>query len=177
MGMDKFQPRYQVHEYPGRKPWYVVRKYIEEYSKQGEAVLEPFCGSGVIPCEALIARRKAIAVDIDPLAIFISRMTCISPVDLIMLEAAFARVEQAAKANIYDLYVLEDKCSVCGKQLVISSAARTPQGINVKASCSECNKGHELVYDSEDWKINTDESIPYWYLAGAELPEGIRGNI
>lgn len=178
MKMDKFQPRYQVHEYPGRKPWYIVRKYIERYSSPGETVLEPFCGSGVVSCETLIARREAIAIDIDPLAIFISKMTCISPVDLTKLERDFSEIERTAKRVIYDLYLLEEKCSACDRSLVISSATRMPQTqkINVRAFCPECSKIHELLYELSNWQ-NTDESIPYWYPAGVELPEGIRGNI
>ncbi|MFC1715813.1 DNA methyltransferase [Candidatus Poribacteria bacterium] len=179
MRKDKFQPRYQIHEYPGRKPWYVVRKYIERYARPGETVLEPFCGSGVIPCEALIAGRKAIAVDIDPLAILISEMTCISPVDLAKLEQAFTEVKRVAKETIYVLYLLEEKCSVCDGQLVISSAARMPQiqEVNVRAFCSECDETHELVYELQGWEKSIEEPIPYWHPEGVELPEGIRGNI
>jgi 16S rRNA G966 N2-methylase RsmD len=177
--MDKFQIRYQIHEYPGRKPWYVVRKYIENYSGPGDTILDPFCGSGVVPCEVLIARRKVVAVDVDPLAVFIAKMTCISPVDLVELERVFSEVEKAAKETIYELYKLEDTCADCGDRLIVSSAARLPdiQKVNVKAFCPECSKSFDMVYDLEDWGSNADECIPYWYPKDVELPIGIRGNV
>ncbi len=177
--MDKFQVRYQIHEYPGRKPWYVVRRYIENYSGPGDTVLDPFCGSGVVACEGLIARRRVVAVDVDPLAVFISKMTCISPIDLTELERAFSEVEKAARETIYELYKLEDTCTDCRGQLIVSSAARLPdiQKVNVKAFCLECGKYCEMVYDLEDWRSNADEYIPYWYPKDVELPAGIRGNI
>jgi 16S rRNA G966 N2-methylase RsmD len=177
--MGKFQVRYQIHEYPGRKPWYVVRKYIESYSGPGDTVLDPFCGSGVVPCEALIARRKVVAADVDPLAVSIAKMTCISPVDLAGLERAFKEVEEAAKETICELYRLGDNCADCGEQLIVSSAARLPdiQEVKVRAFCPDCGKSCDLVYDLGDWGSNTDECIPYWYPKNVELPVGIRGNI
>ena len=177
--IDKFQPRYQIHEYPGRKPWYIIREYIENYSRPGEMILDPFCGSGVVPCEALIVRRRVIALDIDPLAVFISKMTCISPINLEELQKSFSKVERAARNVIYELYTLKESCAACGDQLVISSAARMPhtQNVNVKAACSGCNKAHNLICDLQNWESSMDESIPYWYPKDVELPAGIRGNI
>jgi len=179
MKINKFQPRYQIHEYPGRKPWYIIRKYIENYSKPGEMILDPFCGSGVVSCEALIARRKTISLDIDPLAVFISKMTCISPINLGKLKKAFSEVQQAAKKVIYKLYVLEENCPACGDRLVVESAARMPhiQKVDVKARCLGCDKVRNLVYELQDWDNNVDGSVPYWYPEDVELPAGIRGNI
>jgi len=179
VGVDKFQARYQVHEYPGRKPWYVVRKYVEGCSEPGDVVLDPFCGSGVVPCESLIMRRRAVAFDIDPLAIFISKMTCTSPIDLEKLERVFGQVERMAKNAVYKLYTLEEMCPVCGEHLVISSAARMPdvQQVNVKAICPVCGKFHNLTSDLQDWRDGAGEPIPYWYPRDVELPAGIRGNI
>ncbi len=179
MNRDKFQPRYQIHEYPGRKPWYVVRRYINSYSRRGETILDPFCGSGVVPCEALIARRKAVALDIDPLAVFISKMTCISPVDLRKMERAFRKVERAAKENIHKLYRAQESCAVCGGQLAASSASRMPnaQKVNLRVYCQKCAKFSDMVRDLQDWEKAEDSPIPYWYPENVELPVGIRGNI
>jgi hypothetical protein len=179
MKIDKFPCRYQIHEYPGRKPWYVVREYTERYSGPGEVILDPFCGSGVIPCESLITRRRAIALDIDPLAVFISKMTCISPIDLRKLEKAFSKVEQAANKVIHKLYILEESCAACGDHLVAGSAARTPriQKVRVKAYCSGCGRIHDLACDLQDWESNGDKYVPYWYPRDVQLSDGIRGNI
>jgi DNA modification methylase len=57
-----------MHKFWARKPHNIVRHYIESYSRDGEIVLDPFCGSGVTPLEAMKQGRKAIAVDLDPIA-------------------------------------------------------------------------------------------------------------
>ena len=33
---------YKIHKYWARKPWYIVEKYIEDYSSIGELVMDPF---------------------------------------------------------------------------------------------------------------------------------------
>ena len=65
-------PMYLMHKYWARKPSNVVRAYIEHYSKVGDIILDPFCGSGPTPIEAIKTDRKAVAVDLDPMAIFIT---------------------------------------------------------------------------------------------------------
>ena len=52
----------------------VVRKLIDEYSRPGDHVLDPFCGSGTMLVEAAIAGRNAVGVDVDPVAAFVSRV-------------------------------------------------------------------------------------------------------
>ena len=51
-------PMYLMHKYWARKPHNVVREYIEHYTKKGDIVLDPFCGSGVTVLEALKADRS-----------------------------------------------------------------------------------------------------------------------
>jgi adenine-specific DNA methylase len=43
------------------------------YSEPGQTILDPFCGSGTVAVEALAAGRGAINVDIDPVAVFVTR--------------------------------------------------------------------------------------------------------
>lgn len=64
-----------MHKYWARKPHSVVGEYIERYTQKGEFMLDPFIGSGVTAIEALKRGRKAIATNLDPIAIFITRMT------------------------------------------------------------------------------------------------------
>ena len=63
---------YLMHKYWARKPHNVVAEYIKHYSNKGDIVLDPFWGSGVTAFEALKLGRKVIAVDLDPMAIFIT---------------------------------------------------------------------------------------------------------
>jgi hypothetical protein len=58
----------QLSPYVGKLKSGMVRVLIHLYSKQGDTVLDPFSGSGVVPLEALLAGRKAIANDLSPYA-------------------------------------------------------------------------------------------------------------
>ncbi|MBD3181764.1 hypothetical protein GF312_05695 [Candidatus Poribacteria bacterium] len=174
---DKFQPRYQLHEYPGRKPWYVIRNYINEYSKPGDTILDPFCGSGVVLCESLITRRKALGVDIDPVAVFISGMTCISPIQIKQLKKDFQKIAAKAKDKIYEIYAVPDLCDRCGGKMFASRVARLPGELALKATCLECNKHQDSIISLSEWEIEGDIEIPYWYPKDIKLPSDIQGNI
>lgn len=101
---------YLMHKYWARKPWNVVAEYIKHYSKEGDIVLDPFCGSGPVIVESLKNGRKAIGVDLNPIAIFSTRMTAI-PVDLENFKKAFKLLEGKLRDEINSLY--RYKCSRC----------------------------------------------------------------
>jgi DNA modification methylase len=82
---------YGVHGYFTRQPWNIVAQYINNYTQPGDTVLDPFSGSGVTAIEALVNNRKAIAIDINPLAIFIVNSLIIPVADDEFFEA-FDRV-------------------------------------------------------------------------------------
>ena len=66
------QRHYGVHPYFTRRPFNVVRRYILQYSKEGDRVLDPFGGSGVTAIEAYLENRIGMQNDINPLANFIA---------------------------------------------------------------------------------------------------------
>ena len=39
----KFAERYKLHQYWSRKPWYVVRQYIEHFTKEGDNLFVKWC--------------------------------------------------------------------------------------------------------------------------------------
>src|SRR6266436_7904137 len=63
---------YGVHPYFTRRPFNVVRQYIQHYSREGDRILDPFGGSGVTAIEAFLSNRIGIQNDINPLANFIA---------------------------------------------------------------------------------------------------------
>jgi len=73
--------RNSIHMYPAMFHYLLVRKLIEGYSEKGNLILDPFCGSGVSLLEALRLERNCVGVDINPLAILISRVRCSSLVN------------------------------------------------------------------------------------------------
>jgi DNA modification methylase len=60
-----------VHAYFTKQNWQVVQEHIKALTKPGDVVLDPFGGGGVTAIEALMLGRKAINVDLNPLADFI----------------------------------------------------------------------------------------------------------
>jgi SAM-dependent methyltransferase len=62
------------HSYAGRMHPSIARGAIEAFSAPGDAVVDPFCGSGTVLVEALAAGRAAIGVDASALAVAIARV-------------------------------------------------------------------------------------------------------
>ena len=58
----------QLAPYIGRIKTAIARYLIETYTRPDDVVLDPFAGSGVIPFEAALLGRRAIASDISPYA-------------------------------------------------------------------------------------------------------------
>jgi 16S rRNA G966 N2-methylase RsmD len=155
---------YLMHKYWARKPYNVVSAYIERYSKVGEVVLDPFSGSGITPCEALKLKRKAIAVDIDPLAIFITHCTAM-PIDIDMFSKEFEKLKSKLKPKIEALY--ESRCNLCNERVVGEAFIwKNSRPVEFRYSC-RCRKGtlwKNFNKFDEDLlhKIDT-QLIPCWY--------------
>ncbi|MCL1946058.1 MAG: type I restriction enzyme HsdR N-terminal domain-containing protein [Chitinivibrionia bacterium] len=80
-----------VHGYFTKQAWNVVAEYIRNFSQKGDVVLDPFGGSGVTAVEALMNNRKAINIDINPLAVFMVN-SLIASINLGELEKAYQEV-------------------------------------------------------------------------------------
>ena len=163
-------PMYLMHKYWARKPHNVVGEYIEHYSKKDEIVLDPFVGSGVTAIEALKRGRKAIAIDIDPIATFITRMT-LKPINLKKFREAFKQIEKRVRKDVEKLYTttcpncgqpcLEAyivwsevvECNVCHERVTVARAVK-------KGKSLVCSSGHELnqnnVVDEEPIEIGCE---------------------
>ena len=88
---------YKIHPYHTKQPSNVVGEYIRHFCPEGGLVADPFCGSGVTAIEALANRRRTICIDLDPLAVFITRQTCLAPVDLNAVWEAYRQIEKEMK--------------------------------------------------------------------------------
>jgi len=163
-------PMYLMHKFWARKPHNVVGEYIERYSKKGEIVLDPFVGSGVTAIEALKSGRKTIAIDLDPIAIFITRMT-LKPINLKKFKEAFNQIERNVRDEIEKLYtttcpscgrtcveayvVWSDvvQCNTCNEKVVIAKATKEGKSFL-------CSAGHRLnpnkVVDAEPIEIGCE---------------------
>jgi hypothetical protein len=63
-----------IHRYSGKFIPQIARQSIELLTKQGELVLDPYCGSGTTLLECSLAGRRSIGIDLNPLAALISRV-------------------------------------------------------------------------------------------------------
>src|SRR5260221_10810254 len=106
---------YAMHKYWSKKPHNLVSEYIKRFSNAGEIVLDAFCGSGITPIESVRLGRRAIGIDINPIAVFISRMG-LSHVDIKALEYEFATLKRKVSNTINSLYFTE--CSECHSEAI-----------------------------------------------------------
>ncbi len=64
------------HAYPARLHPLTANQLIIGLSRPEETVLDPFCGSGTVLVESVIARRNAQGTDLNPLATLLSQTKC-----------------------------------------------------------------------------------------------------
>jgi 16S rRNA G966 N2-methylase RsmD len=64
------------HTYPARMHPRLARELVARFSEPEQVVLDPFCGSGTVLVEALVAGRKPQGVDLNPLALRIAEVHC-----------------------------------------------------------------------------------------------------
>lgn len=73
VNMDRYT--HFIHSYPAKLlqqiPYFFLNNTI--FSKEGDIVVDPFCGTGTVLLEASLANRKAIGVDVNPLASLIAK--------------------------------------------------------------------------------------------------------
>lgn len=81
-----------VHGYFTKQSWNVVAEYIKNFSKPGDLVLDPFGGSGITAIEAMMNNRKAINIDLNPMAVFMVRAMS-APIKIASLAEAFEKVK------------------------------------------------------------------------------------
>jgi DNA modification methylase len=168
----RFPERYKLHQYWSRKPWYVVRRYIELFTKEGDTIIDPFVGSGVTACEALITRHKIIAIDINPVSTFITRVTCTSPVDLDEFMKAYERIESRIHDKVNGLY--ETSCEKCGSRaIIINTVWKNETPTICFYSCNSCGYKGLKPYDETDRKrvADLEKITPLWFPKDVMLPD------
>ncbi|MEQ8187754.1 MAG: DNA methyltransferase, partial [Candidatus Eremiobacterota bacterium] len=155
---------YNMHTYWSKKPHDAIRQYIRHYTKEGDLVLDPFCGSGGTALAALMEGRKAIAIDRSPAATFITKNYC-TPVDVEELREAFEELKKKVKPEIDWLY--ETKCDRCGGRAttaytVYSQVFRCPRCYE-KVPLFDCVEAESKTLKGKAKKIKV---CPYCYKSG-----------
>lgn len=86
------------HKYPAKFIPPLAAKLIEEYSKPGDLVGDPFMGSGTTLVEALLLMRRAVGTDINPLAWLIAKAKT-TPIDPDKLAKSLAKLFVGLEVN------------------------------------------------------------------------------
>lgn len=101
---------YAMHAYWSKKPHDAIQQYVRHYTRPGDLVLDPFCGSGSTALAAILEGRAAIAIDRSPAAAFITKNYC-TPVNVDEVHGAFEELQKIVKPEIDWLY--ETRCEKC----------------------------------------------------------------
>lgn len=98
-----------LHPYPAKLLAHIPHFFLANrvLSKPGDTVLDPFCGSGTVLLEAILARRNAFGLDVNPLARLISSVKT-TPLHVDTLRHACSRL----------LRRLETSCSTAPPDVV-----------------------------------------------------------
>lgn len=151
-------PPYRIHRYFARRPWNVFNSLIKTFTKEGQVVMDPFCGGGVTIYEGIKQGRKLIGYDINPLSIFIVENMVKNGGLSSNLDKAFTDV----KVFINELYsgtntMFEDncsyeiewnevafvaKCNLCGQPTLLSNANKI-QGGRYHCDNNKCEASKE----------------------------------
>ena len=143
-------PVYTMHKYWARRPWKVFRELITRFTKPRAIILDPFAGGGVTLVEGLIARRKVIAVDLNPLAVKIMRHE-VRPLDIKLYREAVKELSEAVEPLASKLYAV--RCPRCGANAVAvwteySSTDNKP--LRAYYECPVCGAKGEKVLEPGD---------------------------
>ena len=95
---------HQLSPYIGKVKSSIAGELVEQYSRRGDLVVDPFAGAGTIPLEAAIRGRRAFAADISPYARILSQAKLSPPPTLdAALQAAERALVEARESSKPDL--------------------------------------------------------------------------
>lgn len=94
-----------IHTYPAKLLMHIPHFFLNNniFSKVGDTVLDPFCGSGTVILESILAKRRGLGADANPLARLISQVKTYNyDVGLLKIYASkiFENVDESADAII-----------------------------------------------------------------------------
>jgi len=107
-GQDSGYASHNLHAFAAKFPPQLPRVFIRGLTKPGDLVLDPMMGSGTTIVEALLEGRRGLGLDIDPLAIRLSRVKT-TPLDIDDLRNAGFKVLSRAHALISDGSAIEQR--------------------------------------------------------------------
>lgn len=161
--VETYKGLYAMHKYWGKKPFNVISEYIKKYSVEGDVVLDSFCGSGITIIEALKLNRKAIGIDLNPIALKLTKASLVKT-DIKKLKAEFKKIKQELEPLINSLY--ETTCEKCGStayktHIIWSDEVPT----EVWYRCNKCKTKKQIRNGIFSDKAQADNPVikPLWF--------------
>lgn len=164
---------YLAHSYHTKVPPEAITPFIEHYTKPGDVVLDPFCGSGMTGVAAALAGRRCILSDLSPAAIHLA-WNHTRPCDPEKLEAVFVGIKKTIK-NVTDaiyrtqhtdgsealihwtLWSTKHRCPKCSGEFLLWEAMDRETGrMGTHIDCPRCKK------DIRRSSLETIGSVPAW---------------
>ena len=149
-----------MHKYWGKKPSNDLKELIDQYTVQGDTVLDPFAGYGVFGCEAFIMNRNVILNDLNPVANFLNNQLLQKDIDLQLIEKQW----KVIKAEFKPFVAKWHEWDIDGKMVQLTSILRDKNNIPIKAkyksngdrSCTE----FEIKKKAADKYLDFEHSQP-----------------
>ena len=104
---DSSYASHDLHAFAAKFPPQLPRVFIRGLTNPGDIVLDPMMGSGTTVVEALLAGRRGIGLDLDPLAVRLGQVKT-TPCDLARLRLAGERVIAQAQRRLAEAQGVED---------------------------------------------------------------------
>jgi len=80
------------HRYPAKFIPQIVSRLTEKYTQEGDLIIDPFGGCGTTLVESKVMGRPSIAVDINPVAVLITKAK-ITPIDPFKIDKEFTALK------------------------------------------------------------------------------------
>ena len=179
----RFPYRYRIHQYWARKPWYLVRDYIQRYTEEGDTVLDPFVGSGVTACEALILHRNVVWRDINPIAGLMTKVLCVSPINISELQSRALRIVSDLRKQVGHLY--STTCPQCGRDAEFINGIWEEDSLNkIYLRCARCHRSELKNADKQDKTLAATVPVGdplfkdiYWHPLPADSDRNYLGEL
>lgn len=166
-------PFYQAHSYHTKVPPESITPFIEHFTKPGDVILDPFCGSGMTGVAAALAGRHAILNDLSPAAVHLA-WNHTHACDPDVLEERFAAMEKDLLAKFSSMYMTrhpkggagyihwtlwstEHCCPECSKKFRLWDAMDQESGrLGTVIECPKCES------EIKRSRLETLNSVPVW---------------
>lgn len=164
---------YTAHSYHTKVPPEAITPFIEHFTKPGDVVLDPFCGSGMTGVSAALSGRQAILNDLSPAAAHLAwnHTRACDPDDL---EAAFERVAATVAGELDRLYATKDdtgkpakirwtlwstkhRCPNCRAEFLLwSTMDRRTGKLGRATTCPTCK------HEADRRRFEVTDNVPAW---------------